>query len=123
MNVAPEQAGFLWDILAHARDIQAHIASQSKRDYLEDRKTRQAVERCLEIMGEAAGQLLPETIAQIPALPIKAMRGMRNFLIHVYFDVDSVRVWDTCQKDIPEVIAALKPHEAFLKQVGNRGRK
>ena len=122
MNVVPEQASFLWDILAHARDIQAHIAGQSKQDYLVDRKTRQALERCLEIMGEAAGQLLPETIAQIPALPIRPMRGLRNFLIHVYFDIDSVRVWHTCQKDIPEVIAALEPHETFLREVSHRSR-
>jgi len=122
MNVAPEQAGFLWDILAHARDIQAHLVGISKEVYLQDRKAQQAVERCFEIMGEAAGQLLPETIAQIPDLSIRPMRSMRNFLIHVYFDINSVRVWDTCQKDIPEVIAALEPHETFLKQISHRNR-
>ena len=63
MNVAPEQAGFLWDILAHARDIQSHLSGLSKEEYFRDRKTQQAVERCFEIMGEAAGQLWPDTIS------------------------------------------------------------
>jgi uncharacterized protein with HEPN domain len=118
MNVPPEQARYLWDILVHARDIRAHIAGLSKDAYLLDRKTQQAVERCFEIMGEAAGQLSPETVEQIPALPVRPMREMRNFLIHVYFKVDAERVWDTCQKDIPGVIAAIEPHENFLQQVG-----
>jgi len=120
MNIVPEQAGFLWDILAHARDIQSHLAGLSKEEYSLDRKTQQAVERCFEIMGEAAGQLLPETIGQIPTLPVRPMREMRNFLIHVYFSIDSGRVWETCRKDIPIVIAAIEPHEAFLKQIGQR---
>jgi len=122
MNVAPEQAGYLWDSLAHARDIQAHLAGISKEFYLQDRKTQQAVERCFEIMGEAAGRLLPETISEIPTLPVRPMREMRNFLVHVYFSVDSGRVWETCQKDIPAVILAIEPHEAFLKQVSRRSR-
>jgi len=67
-------------------------------------------------MGEAAGQLLPETINQIPNLPVRPMREMRNFLIHVYFSIDLERVWNTCQKNIPEVIAALEPHEQSLQQ-------
>lgn len=117
MNVPPEQARFLWDILAHARDIQAHTAGMTKETYLQDRKTQQAVERCFEIMGEAAGKLHPATLVQIPTLPVGPMRDMRNFLIHVYFKVDAERVWDTCQKDIPGVIAAMEPHEASL-QVG-----
>jgi len=122
MNIVPEQAGFLWDILAHARDIQSHLAGLSKEEYSVDRKTQQAVERCFEIMGEAAGQLFSETISQIPTLPVRPMREMRNFLIHVYFSIDSGRVWETCQKDIPVVIAAIEPHEVFLKQIGHRNR-
>ena len=116
MNVSPEQAGFLWDILIHARDIQAHLAGITKEEYLRDRKTQHAVERCFEIMGEAAGQLTPETISQIPNLPVRPMREMRNFLIHVYFSIDLERVWDTCQKNVPEVIAALEPYEQALQQ-------
>jgi uncharacterized protein with HEPN domain len=123
MNVSPEQAGFLWDILSHARDIQSHLTGVPKEKYLEDRKTQQAIERCFEIMGEAAGQLRPETIAQVPTLPVRPMREMRNFLIHVYFSIDLERVWDTCQKDIPVVISAIEPHEAFLRQLSNRSPK
>jgi uncharacterized protein with HEPN domain len=114
MNVSPEQAGFLWDILVHARDIQSHLAGLSKEDYLKDRKTQHAVERCLEIMGEAAGQLHPETITQIPNLPVRPMREMRNFLIHVYFSIDLGRVWNTCHENIPEVIASLESFEQSL---------
>jgi len=33
MNVVPKQAGYLWDILAHARDIQSHLAGLSKEEY------------------------------------------------------------------------------------------
>lgn len=36
------------------------------------------------------------------------MRAMRNRIVHVYFDIDPAIVWDTVQKDLPQLIAPLR---------------
>lgn len=57
----------------------------------EDRKTQAAVIRSIEIIGEAANRIhkqAPEFVSAHPELPWIEMRGMRNKIIHDYFDVD-----------------------------------
>jgi uncharacterized protein with HEPN domain len=51
---------------------------------------------------------MKETQQQNDQIPWAEIIGMRNRLIHVYFDIDIDRVWDTVQLDIPEVALKLK---------------
>jgi uncharacterized protein with HEPN domain len=61
--------------------------------------------RHLQIMGEAA-RGLPESIRLLaPAIPWPKIIGMRNVLVHGYFDIDRDIVWDAAIRDVP----ALKP--------------
>jgi len=53
--------------------------------------------RELEILGEAAGKVSRKTQDRFPDLPWKQMIGMRNRLIHAYFDVDHDIVWKTVE--------------------------
>lgn len=46
--------------------------------------------------------------AECPTLPWASIVGMRNRLIHAYFDVDLDRVWDTVKCDLPPLIAELE---------------
>jgi uncharacterized protein with HEPN domain len=91
MNVPVRQARYLWEILFYSREIQAHLTDYSIDRYLADRKTQQAVERCLEIIGEASTKLDEKTVQLFPGLPVSEMRAMRNFLIHTYFQIDPRR--------------------------------
>ena len=47
-----------------------------------------ALTRAVEIAGEAAGQVTPETRAQLPELPWGSVVGMPNRLVHAYFDIN-----------------------------------
>ncbi|RBP08620.1 uncharacterized protein with HEPN domain [Roseiarcus fermentans] len=70
---------------------------QSQRD-------QDAVIRNMEIIGEAARQIqqhAPQFVAAHPELPWIEMRGMRNKMIHEYFDVDVDVVWRTVKSDLP----------------------
>jgi uncharacterized protein with HEPN domain len=69
--------------------------------------------RLLEIIGEAATFVSPETKADHPDVPWRKMAGLRNRLIHGYFNVNLDIVWDTIQSDLPPLIRAL---EAALEQ-------
>jgi uncharacterized protein with HEPN domain len=59
-------------------------------------------------MGEAASKVTKESRDSHPEVPWLNIIGMRNRLIHAYFDIDLDRVWDTITDDLPPVIAALK---------------
>ena len=60
-----------------------------------------AMARLLEIIGEAASQVTVEFRAAHPEIPWRAMIGMRNIVIHAYFEVDRDVIWQTISEDIP----------------------
>lgn len=74
--------------------------------------------RHLQILGEAA-RALPEDIRNLaPDIPWPESIGMRNILVHGYFEIDADIVWDAVQKDVP----ALKPAvEALLRKLEEQG--
>ena len=71
-----------------------------------DHKTQAAVIRYIEIIGEAANRIQkqePEFVAAHPSLPWHEMRGMRNRMIHNYFDVNSDLLWGAVIEDLPKL--------------------
>lgn len=66
-----------------------------------DRLFQSAVLRELEIIGEAAGRISEKTKKKFPAIPWKELVGLRNRLIHAYFDVDHDIVWKTIREYLP----------------------
>jgi uncharacterized protein with HEPN domain len=64
--------------------------------------------KCIEIVGEAASRVSPRTQADLPDLPWADIVGMRNRLIHAYYDVDHDLVWDTVEQDLPGLVGALQ---------------
>jgi uncharacterized protein with HEPN domain len=67
-----------------------------------------ALVRAVEIAGEAASQVTDETRAQLPDLPWSAIVGMRNRLVHAYFDVNRDILWTTVTEAAPPVAERLK---------------
>lgn len=67
-----------------------------------------AVVRAIEIVGEAAARLTDEGRASLPGIPWPAVVGMRNRIVHAYFDVDREIVWRTVDTELPALIAALR---------------
>jgi uncharacterized protein with HEPN domain len=66
-----------------------------------------ALVKCVEIIGEAAAHLTPQFQNEHPEIPWPAIIGMRNRLIHGYFEIDMDRLWDTVTKNIPELLRLL----------------
>ena len=85
------------------------FARGSTRDSLkQDRKLALALVKSIEIIGEAAAKVGEECRRVHPQIPWASIVGMRNRLIHAYFDVDLDRVWDTITDDLPPLIAELE---------------
>lgn len=60
------------------------------------------------IIGEAARHVPDEVAKRFPEVEWAAIRAMRNNLVHEYFGSDLAIVWDTIQRDIPELVARLR---------------
>jgi uncharacterized protein with HEPN domain len=75
--------------------------------------------RHLQIIGEAARALPEEVRALAPEIPWSNIIGMRNILVHGYFEIDTDIVWNTATRDVP----ALKPAmERLLETLEEQGR-
>ncbi len=66
-----------------------------------DRLLLSAVLRELEIIGEAANRVSEKTKKKLPHLPWHELVGLRNRLIHAYFDVDYDIIWKTIREYLP----------------------
>lgn len=76
---------------------------KKRQDLDSDRKLKHALVRLLEIIGEVAGGMSQNLRDESPEIPWTEMIGMRNRLIHGYFDVDLDVVWQTVSEDIPSL--------------------
>ena len=109
MNAKQRQMRYL-DYLAHMldaiRQARGYVEGLSKQDFLDDKKTQDAVILKLLVLGEAAAQIVnecPDFAGQHPEIPWKEMRGMRNRMAHGYFDTNLDIVWDTLHSSLPDL--------------------
>ena len=100
---------FLLDMLLAARDAVAFVAGLTLPQFERNRLHQHAVLKAIEIVGEAAGRIGPDTRRAHPEIPWPELIGMRNRLVHAYFDIDVGLVWDTVQNNLPALIARLEP--------------
>jgi len=59
------------------------------------------------IIGETASHLPEDFSAMHPDLPWREMRDMRNIVVHDYFGVDNMIVWETLHKNLPPLLPLL----------------
>jgi uncharacterized protein with HEPN domain len=98
----------LWDMLDAARTAVEFTAGIGFEQFLEDRKTRNAVERNLEIIGEAARCVSEETCAALPDIPWRSVIGLRNVLAHEYGEIRYEILWTIVRNKLPPLIERLK---------------
>ena len=98
----------LHHVLDAAREAVSFVQGKQRSDLEKDRKLVLSLVRLVEVIGEAAGQVSQGFRDAHPEIPWPEMIGMRNRLIHAYFDIDLDRVWDTVKDDLPPLIARLE---------------
>ena len=79
-----------------------------KSAFLADEKTTDSVARNLEIIGEAASRLPREYRHKHPDVPWQRIVGLRNRIVHAYFDVDLELVWEIVRGEMPELKTLLR---------------
>jgi uncharacterized protein with HEPN domain len=87
------------------------LEGRPRSDLDDDEMLRLALTKLVEIVGEAAKQVTPETQAEYPAVPWSAAARMRDRLVHHYFDIDLDVLWSTVTVDLPALLRVV-PHPA-----------
>ena len=102
------------DILDNIRLIESYLLGMDRAAFDADSRTRDAVERCLERLSEAAAKLGAQADELAPGPPWQAVRAFGNVLRHAYDQVDPARIWEIATQDLPQLAAAA---EAALKRL------
>lgn len=98
-----EYMDYLLDIFNSINDVESFIKGLTYKDFIQDRKTSNAVVRSIEIIGEAVRQIPKSVRDKDPSIPWKDMIGMRNKIIHEYFGVNYKIVWKTAKQSLPKL--------------------
>src|SRR5579884_1323895 len=107
---------YLWDVQDAAADLIQFTAGLNFLEYQENKLVRAAVERKLEVIGQASNQLSkhsPELAQRIPEL--RRIVDFRNVLIHGYSTIDHDEVWENVQQRLP---ALRETVSAMLAELG-----
>ncbi len=88
--------------------VRTFVGRRRKRGFVANRMVQDAVIRNIAIIGEAANHLSPGLIAASASIPWRRIVGMRNLLIHGYFDVDLDIVWRVVSIELPQLEKKLR---------------
>ncbi|MCX9084965.1 MAG: DUF86 domain-containing protein [Candidatus Methanoperedens sp.] len=94
---------YLNDIFTAIEKVERFTQGMDLEEFVEDEKTVFAVVRALEIIGEAAKKIPVQVRDRYQDVPWQEMAGIRDKLIHEYFGVKLEVVWNTVEKDLPEL--------------------
>ncbi|MBF0506799.1 MAG: DUF86 domain-containing protein [Nitrospirae bacterium] len=92
---------FLNDIIEAISEIREFTEGMTFDTFVHDRKTRKAVTKCIEDIGIAISEHIPEHIYKnYPEVPWSDWCGIRNIVTHQYFGIDWAEVWKTVSEDL-----------------------
>jgi uncharacterized protein with HEPN domain len=113
MRPEERDAAHLWDMLEAARDVVGFTENLTLEEFLaagRDRQiTRLAVERSLEILGEAARRVSSRFRDEHAEIPWKETVGLRNVISRKYDKVNYREIYRIVRERVPELITRLEP--------------
>lgn len=97
----------LKDMIDAGQKILAYTKAMDYEDFSKDDKTKDAVIRNFEVIGEAARRVPDDFKRLHPEIEWKRVRGFRNRIIHNYFGIDYEMVWQIKEENLAELITRL----------------
>lgn len=101
--------------IGHMRDAASSgvrfVAGRRREDLDADEMLRFALIHAIEVIGEAASRVSPEARQATPGIPWREAVGIRNRLVHAYFDVDLDVLWKTARESLPALLEQLESLE------------
>lgn len=91
-----------------AQAVLRFLHERTQRDLSSDQLLLFAVVHAVQVLGEAASKVTPSTRSMHGEIPWAAIVGMRNRLVHAYFDIDADIVWIAATDEIPALLPLLE---------------
>jgi uncharacterized protein with HEPN domain len=104
MSMSRDPRCFLWDALRATESVQTFLRGKTCEAFVEDDLVRSAVERQLQIIGEALSQLAridPRIASNVAEL--RRIIAFRNILVHGYAAINYDTVWRLIEDKLPEL--------------------
>ncbi len=111
---------FVEDILESIIKIDEFIGEMDFSEFVQDDKTKCAVVRKLEIIGEATKNIPQEMRQRFKELPWSDMARMRDKMAHLYFGINYKIVWEVIKKQLPGIEPQI---EKMLEEMENNENK
>lgn len=108
MRPDERDAAYLWDMLNAAREAHMTVEKLAPDAFLEDWLRRRALERTLEVLGEAAGKVSEEFRAAHPDIDWRGLIGQRNVLAHEYGRINHRLLFEAANRRLPPLIRRLQ---------------
>ena len=118
MTAPRDYHDFLDDIVGACRSIIRFTEGMTLEAYLADERTRYAVMRGYEIMGEAVRHLPEALKAANVDVPWATMTAVRNRVVHGYFGIDDSILFTTIEQELKSLLPRL---EALARQQRDDG--
>lgn len=100
----------LEDIIESIDKIEKYTAGMSFEEFETNNLIIDAVVRNIEIIGEASKNVPFEVQNQLPDIPWQKLRGIRNRIVHDYFDVDRTIIWHIVSAELSTLKKSLKQY-------------
>jgi len=107
MQPESRDLSYLGDMLGFAQSALRFTVGLTAEDYVGDERSRRAVERVVELIGEAARNVSEAYRTAHPEIPWARIIGQRNVLVHDYGDVDDALIWNLVEQHIPVLVTEL----------------
>lgn len=101
---------YLWDMREAVKSILDFVRGSSFASYERNELMKAAVERKIEIIGEAAKKISPAFKNEHPEIPWSKIIAQRNVIAHEYGDIKHEKIWQLVQTHLPQLATALEKH-------------
>ena len=108
MRPEDRDPAYLWDMLQEVKEIEKMLAGYDLAAFLADHVMLRAIERSVEIIGEAARHVSATFQSKHPEIPWREIIGQHNILAHEYGQIDHELLYKTATEDIPDLITRIE---------------
>jgi uncharacterized protein with HEPN domain len=113
MRLNENDLSYIIDIADCIRDINEFTNSISYNEFERDKMRKLAVERQLEIIGQAANKISQETQEALKTIPWGKIIGLRNKLAHDYGEILTERIWNISKTSMQELLTEIEKIEGI----------
>jgi len=121
MPLNDDDLSFLIDIAGCVMDINEFTEGIQFCDFEKDKMRKLAIERQLEVIGQAANKISQETQDKLENIPWRSIIGLRNKLAHDYGEILAERIWIIAKNSIQELLVELEKIEELKDYMGKKG--